>query len=215
MKILIASRNKGKIRELHTLLRQYVKSAELELLSLDDVGFIGEIEENGTTFQENALIKARAGAEFSGLITVADDSGLCVKALNNAPGVYSARYSGGDDHDNNEKLLRELKGVGDREAAYVCCMACVFPKGAKLEGEPICVTGACVGEILCDYRGEGGFGYDPLFWIDELGKTFAEIPMELKNTMSHRGRAVAGLGAALEERIAVKKEELWRNYLND
>lgn len=213
LKILIASRNRGKIRELHTLLKEHVPDTELELLSLDDVGFAGEIEENGTTFEENALIKARAGAEFSGLITVADDSGLCVKALGNGPGVYSARYSGGDDNDNNEKLLRELKGVADRTAAYVCCMACVFPEGAKLEGEPIVVFGDVVGEILYDYRGEGGFGYDPLFWYDDLGKTFAEITAEEKNAISHRGKAVAKLGAALEARIADKKEALWKDYI--
>jgi len=212
MKILIASRNKGKIRELLVLLKQYVTDTELELLSLDDVGFNEEIEETGTTFAENALIKARAGAEFSGLITVADDSGLCVKALNWGPGVYSARYSGGSDDDNNEKLLSELKGVGDREAAYVCCMCAVFPDGALLEGEPIVVHGSVSGEILCDYRGNGGFGYDPLFWYDDFGKTFAELSAEEKNAISHRGRAVAQLGAALEERIAAKKEELWRNY---
>ena len=212
MKILIASRNKGKIKELHMLLKQYITDTELELLSLDDVGFAGEIEETGTTFEENALIKARAGAEFSGLITVADDSGLCVKALNDAPGVYSARWSGAGDDANNEKLLSELKGVADRTAAYICCMTCVFPDGAILEGEPIVAMGAVVGEILCDYRGEGGFGYDPLFWYDEFGKTFAELSPEEKNAISHRGKAVAKLGTALQERIAAKKEELWRKY---
>ncbi|MBO4792837.1 MAG: non-canonical purine NTP pyrophosphatase, partial [Clostridia bacterium] len=108
MKILIASRNRAKIKELEVLLGAYVDGVKLELVSLDDVGFEGEIEETGTTFEENALIKARAGASFSGLITVADDSGLTVEALGGAPGVYSARYSGGGDEENNRKLLREL-----------------------------------------------------------------------------------------------------------
>jgi len=212
MKILIASRNRAKIAELEVLLNAYIDSVSLELLSLDDVGFEGEIEETGMTFEENALIKARAGAEASGMITVADDSGLSVYALGGAPGVYSARYSGGGDEENNKKLLRELTGVKDRSAAFVCCMACVFPEGAPLKSEPITVTGRAEGEILCAERGENGFGYDPLFWFDPLGKSFAELDPDEKNAVSHRGEAVKKLAAALEAKIAEAKEEVWRRY---
>lgn len=214
MKICIASKNKGKISELKRLLELYVKDITLELVSLDDVGFEGDIVEDGETFAENALIKARAAAEFSGLVSIADDSGLAVYALDGAPGVYSARYAGEghDDGANNKKLLLELTGVRDRSAAFVCCMACVFPKGAPMEGESIVVEGRCEGEILCNPRGNGGFGYDPLFWYDSLGKTFGEMDMAEKNAISHRGHAVAALGHALNQRIAIEKEKLWRQY---
>jgi XTP/dITP diphosphohydrolase len=214
MKILIASRNRGKIRELDRLLSAYITGTKIELLSLDDVGFEGEIEENGTSFQENALIKARAGAEFSGLVTVADDSGLAVDALGGAPGIYSARYAGEghDDEANNRLLLENLRGVADRSAAYVCAMACVFPDSSPLAGDPLVTVGTVKGEILCEPRGEGGFGYDPLFWFDPYGKTFAEIDQDEKNAVSHRGEAVKQLGILLSRRIDEAKEKLWRKY---
>ena len=131
LKILIATRNRGKLAELERLLSVYIDGAEVELLTLHDVGFTGEIEENGETFAENAMIKAKAAAEYSGLISVGDDSGLCVYALDGEPGVRSARYAGEghDDAANNAKLLEKLKGVSYREAAFVCAMACVFPQG--------------------------------------------------------------------------------------
>ena len=212
MKILIASRNRAKIKELEVLLGAYVDGVKLELVSLDDVGFEGEIEETGTTFEENALIKAKAGASFSGLIPVADDSGLTVEALGGAPGVYSARYSGGGDEENNRKLLRELAGVKDRSAAFVCCMAAVFPEGAPIKSDPVVVTGRAEGEILCAERGDNGFGYDPLFWFDPLGKSFAELDPDEKNAVSHRGEAVKKLAAELGKKIAEAKEEVWRKY---
>jgi XTP/dITP diphosphohydrolase len=214
MKILIASRNRGKIRELDRLLSAYITGTKIELLSLDDVGFEGEIEENGTSFQENALIKARAGAEFSGLVTVADDSGLAVDALGGAPGIYSARYAGEghDDEANNRLLLENLRGVADRSAAYVCAMACVFPDSSPLAGDPLVTVGTVKGEILCSPRGEGGFGYDPLFWFDPYGKTFAEIDQDEKNAVSRRGEAVKQLGILLSRRIDEAKEKLWRKY---
>ncbi len=217
MKILIASRNRKKIGEMLVLLEKYITDVKLELVSLDDIGYPGDIEENGTSFEENALIKARAGAGFSGLITVADDSGLTVDALGGAPGIYSARYAddegvGHSDEANNRKLIRELTGVRDRGAAYVCAMACVFPEGAPLQGEPIVVTGTVEGEILLNPRGSNGFGYDPYFWYDPFGKTFAEIEPEEKNSVSHRAAAIAGLAVELRRKIQEKKEEVWRQY---
>lgn len=214
MKICIASRNRGKIAELHKLLSQYITDTELVLLSLDDVGFVGEIEENGATFEENALIKARAAAEASGLCSIADDSGLIVNALNGEPGVYSARYAGEpcDDAKNNAKLLEKLTGVADRSAAFVCTIACVIPEGQPLAGEPMIGTGYCPGEILFNPRGKGGFGYDPLFWFDPFGKTFAEMSAEEKNAISHRGAGVKAFAEVFNARIAEEKEKLWKRY---
>ncbi len=196
MKIVLASRNKKKIKELQTLLGEYIEG--IEILSLDDVGIYGEIEENGESFSENALIKAGAAAK-SGYIGVGDDSGLVVDALGGAPGIYSARYSGehGDDAANNELLLKNLEGAADRSARFVSAIACVFPDGS----EPICVLGTAEGEILQDYRGQGGFGYDPLFYFPPLDKTFGELTAEEKNKVSHRSVAINLLAEALRDRI--------------
>ena len=196
MKIVLASRNKEKIKELQALLGEYIEG--IEILSLDDVGIYGEIEENGESFEENALIKASAAAK-SGYIGVGDDSGLAVDALGGAPGIYSARYSGehGDDAANNELLLKNLEGVEERSARFVSAIACVFPDGS----EPICVRGTAEGEILRDYRGQGGFGYDPLFYFPSLEKTFGELTAEEKNKVSHRSVAIKHLAEALRERI--------------
>lgn len=187
MKIVLASRNKKKKAELQTLLSQYIDG--IEILSLDDVGIHGEIEEDGVTFEENALIKARVAAE-SGYIGVGDDSGLEVDALGGAPGVYSARYSGehGDDEANNDLLLKNLEDKADRSARFVCCIACVFPE--KYGYEPIVVRGHVEGEILRERHGEGGFGYDPLFYFPQFDKTLAEVTPEEKNSVSHRGNAI-------------------------
>ena len=196
MKIVLASRNKKKIAELQTLLSQ--KIAGIEILSLDDVGIVGEIEENGTSFAENALIKASAAAQ-SGYIGVGDDSGLAVDVLDGAPGIYSARYSGehGNDEENNKLLLKNLDGVTDRSAKFVCAIACVFPDGQ----DSICVLGESKGRITEEYYGNGGFGYDPIFFCDEIGKTFAEATAEEKNAISHRGRAVMKLADELAKRV--------------
>lgn len=214
MKICIASGNRGKIAELQKLLSEYITDIEIELVSLKDVGFEGDIVEDGETFEENALIKARAAAKFSGLCSIADDSGLIVNALNGEPGVYSARYAGEpcDDQKNNEKLLKNLEGIGDRSAAFVCTIACVIPEGQPLSGEPIIGTGYCPGEILFNPRGKGGFGYDPLFWFDPFGKTFAEMSAEEKNAISHRGAGVKAFAEAFNKRIAEEKEKLWKRY---
>ena len=195
MKIVLASRNKKKIAELQMLLSQYIES--IEILSLDDVGIYGEIEEDGATFEENALIKARVAAE-SGYIGVGDDSGLEVNALDGAPGVYSARYAGehGDDEANNDLLLKNLEDKADRSARFVCCIACVFPE--KYDAEPIVVRGYVDGEILIERQGEGGFGYDPLFYFPQFGRTLAEVTPEEKNSVSHRGNAMKAFAEKLK-----------------
>lgn len=186
MKIVLASHNQKKIKELREILAGYIP--DVEILSLDDVGLTEEIEESGTTFAENAFIKAHAAAT-SGYIGVGDDSGLEVYALDRAPGIYSARYSGehGDDEANNRLLLHNLADKQDRSGAFVCCIACVFPedltRGYYFEGRT-------EGEIINEYRGEGGFGYDPLFYYPPMDKTYAEMTAEQKNSISHRGKAM-------------------------
>ena len=196
MKIVLASRNKKKKAELQTLLSNYIEN--IEILSLDDVGIFGEIEEDGTTFEENALIKARAAAE-SGYIGVGDDSGLEVDALGGAPGVYSARYAGehGDDEANNDLLLKNLEDKSNRSARFVCCIACVFPE--EYGFEPIVVRGHVEGEILRERQGNGGFGYDPLFFFPQFNKTLAQVTPEEKNGVSHRGNAIKAFAEKLAE----------------
>lgn len=210
MDIVLASRNKHKIAEIHTLLSSI--SSDINVLSLDDIGFVGEIEENGTTFEENSMIKASAPA-LRGFIGIADDSGLAVDALDGAPGVYSARYAGEicDDKKNNEKLLSVMGSLDskDRRAKFVSVVTILFPKGdcyhgfdeSKLEygtlvydektsARGFSCRGECLGRIIYEERGSGGFGYDPLFECDAYGKTFAELGSEEKNKISHRGEAM-------------------------
>ena len=186
MTIVLASRNKGKVAELQRLLEQELGDV-IELKSLDEVGITEEIEENGTTFEENAMIKARVAAK-SGYPGLADDSGLVVRALDMAPGVHSARYAGahGDDAANNALLLKNLTGVADRRAAFICSLVMVFPNGSA----PIRAAGAVEGEILFAERGENGFGYDPIFYYPPYGKTTAEMSPEEKNQVSHRANAL-------------------------
>ena len=187
MKLLLASHNKKKITELQALM--HTVSPDIEVLSMSDIGFDEEIVEDGTTFEENALIKSRTGAKL-GYITVADDSGLMVDALDGAPGVYSARYAGEecDDEKNNQKLLAALDGLpeSERRAKFVSVVACSFPDGR----EDIVVRGECHGVILSEYRGIGGFGYDPLFWHEPMQKSYAEMSADEKNSISHRGQAM-------------------------
>lgn len=194
MKMVLASRNAHKIRELQTLLSQYIE--DIEILSLDEVGIFGEIEENGDTYRENALIKARVAAS-SGYIGLGDDSGLSVRALGGAPGVYSARYAGGhgDYAANNAFLLKNLEGESDRFAEFVCTLACVFPDGR----EPLVVEGRTQGVIIDSERGEEGFGYDPLFYYEPFEKTFAELTAEEKNSISHRGKAIEAFARELKK----------------
>lgn len=191
MKMVLASRNKHKIAELRTILAR--EGIDVELLSLDDIGYLDEIDENGTTFEENALIKASVPAKL-GYIGIADDSGLCVDALKGAPGVYSARFAGVpcDDQKNNEKLLSELTDLPPekRGAKFVCTIACVMPSGNNLV-----VRGECRGRILDTPHGKDGFGYDPLFYYEPAGKTFAELSADEKNRVSHRAVAIKKFAA--------------------
>ena len=190
MKVVLASRNKNKIVEMQGLLSKLC-GEDITVLSLDDVGYHGDIIEDGDTFAANALIKCRAPeCEYP---VIADDSGLMVDVLDGEPGVYSARYAVdhvGDelgDHANNEKLLGKLKGFKPEEktARFVSAIACVFPDGRELVCE-----GKCEGMMLTEYKGNGGFGYDPLFYVPSIGKTFAEMTQEEKNSVSHRANAM-------------------------
>lgn len=183
MKFFIATKNSHKVKEFSAILADL----GIELLSENDIDNpLPEIEEDGKTFEENALIKARFAATITGLPTLADDSGLCVDALDGQPGIYSARYAGehGNDAQNNKKLLRELEGVENRRAQFVCAIACVFPNGNEFT-----VRGECKGKIDICTRGNGGFGYDPLFVSDEKG-SFGLISADEKNSVSHRANAV-------------------------
>ena len=188
LELVLASRNRKKIAEMQTLLSE-VTGGDVRILSLDDIGFVGDIEENGTTFEENALTKALAAHKISGLGAIADDSGLVVDALDGAPGVYSARYSGENatDGENNAKLLAALADIPDekRTARFKTVVTCAFPDGTDFQ-----VTGVCEGTILHAHDGDGGFGYDPLFYYAPLEKTFAALTADEKNAVSHRGKAM-------------------------
>ncbi len=183
--LLIATRNNKKKKELQSILSTW----DVKLLTLDDFEGMPEIEEDGTTFVENAIKKARVIAQLSGCITLADDSGLVVDALGGAPGVYSARFAGldADDSDNNRKLLDMMKGIAQeqRTARFICVIAVAAPDGLVRT-----VQGVCEGRIETFGRGEGGFGYDPLFIPEGFQKTFAELGDDEKNRISHRGRAL-------------------------
>ncbi|MBI3524011.1 MAG: RdgB/HAM1 family non-canonical purine NTP pyrophosphatase [Betaproteobacteria bacterium] len=184
-KLVLASNNPGKLREFAQLL------APLDFEVLPQAHFnIPEAEEPHHTFVENALVKARHAARLSGLPALADDSGLCVAALDGAPGVYSARYAGEPKSDarNNQKLIAELAGKGDRRAHYVCVLVLVQHAD---DPQPLITEGEWHGEILATPRGTGGFGYDPYFLLPQLGLTGAEMSAEQKNAISHRGKALA------------------------
>ncbi len=191
--LVIATRNKGKLREISRLL----EGSPYTVVGLDAYPDAPEVVEDGDTFAANAIKKAEEIAAHTGALTLADDSGLVVEALSGAPGVHSARYAGesATDADNNAKLLEALRGVPEesRQAAFRCVMALVAPGGS-------CRTfaGEVKGVVLSQLRGDGGFGYDPLFMVREYGQTMAELPLDLKNRISHRGQALKKLIAALE-----------------
>ena len=186
IKIVFASGNKHKIEEFGAIIKNHIPY--IEVISMKEAGIFDDIVEDGLTFEENAMIKARAVAKY-GYIGVADDSGLSVDVLNGAPGIYSARYAGehGNDKKNNQKLLADMQGKVKRDGAFVCAIACAFPELSPYND--FCVIGECKGRILSEKRGEGGFGYDPLFFVDEYGKTYAELLPEEKNKISHRAVA--------------------------
>lgn len=198
MKLVLASRNRHKIEEIKRVLSESGIEG-VDILSLDDIGYQGEIEETGTTFEENAIIKASVAASM-GYYSIADDSGLEVDALHSQPGVYSARYAGEpcNDKNNNDKLLYEMDNIpnGKRSAKFVSVIAFLEPN--KTDNGRI-FRGECEGEILRHERGNGGFGYDPLFYMPKLGKTYAEINTDEKNAVSHRGKSIRQFAAFLSE----------------
>ncbi len=184
MRFILASNNKGKLKEMKAILSRL----GAELLSQSEAGLKLEAEETGATFEENALIKARAACEALNEPAIADDSGLAVEALEGAPGVYSARYGGESCQNDMERvflLLEKLEGEKNRSAKFVSCIACAFPNG-----DTITARGECEGFIALAPRGEGGFGYDPVFELPKTGRTMAELSDEEKNAVSHRSRAL-------------------------
>lgn len=198
MKLVLASNNKKKLTEL----RDILSDAGVEVLSQSEAGLDLEVEETGTTFEENAFLKAEAACKSLGIPAIADDSGLVVEALGGEPGVYSARY-GGDACKNDEErtalLLKNMEGKTDRRARFVSAIACVFPSG-----EVITARGECHGLITHAPRGEGGFGYDPVFEFPESGRTMAELSKDEKNAVSHRGTALKNFEMKLREHNAHK-----------
>ena len=192
MKMVLASKNAHKLTEMKDILSQLGVEVVLE----SDVGVDVDVEETGATFEENAYLKAHAVCQASGLPAIADDSGLCVDALNGAPGVYSARYGGPelDDTGRYRLLLENMRGQTPRTAKFVSVITCCFPNG-----DVISARGECPGTIAFAPMGEGGFGYDPVFFLPGLKKTFAQLTPEEKNAVSHRGRALEAFQAKLEE----------------
>ncbi len=190
--LVVATGNMGKMREFRKILPSY------ELITMREAGFTEEIVEDGTSFEENALIKARAVMHATGKTAIADDSGLAVDALSGAPGIYSARYAGEDatDEKNVEKLLLAMRDIpeAERGAAFVSVIAYVTPSG-----EEQVFRGECRGVISFSPEGTNGFGYDPVFYLPEYGKTFGELSADIKNEISHRSRALAKFRAYLEK----------------
>lgn len=195
--IILASNNKDKVKEVKEILKGY------DIISMKEAGIDVDIEENGTTFEENALIKARAIMKLTGQITMADDSGLEIDYLNKAPGVYSARFMGHDtSYDiKNKALIQKLEGVkgSDRSGRFVCAIAVCFP-----DGREIVKRGTMEGLIAEEIKGDNGFGYDPIVYLPEYGKTSGELAPEEKNKISHRGKTLALIKEELD-----KSEELY------
>lgn len=191
MKFVLATHNPGKLKEMGDILARF----GVEVVSPKDLGITVDVEETGATFAENAMLKAKAICAAAKLPAIADDSGLCVDALNGGPGVYSARYGGEglDDKGRYMLLLNSMRGQPTRAAHFACAIACVFPNGDELTAE-----GRCDGTIAFAPIGEGGFGYDPVFFVPELKKTFGQLTAEEKSAISHRGRALAVFVEKLE-----------------
>ena len=191
MKAVLASRNPKKLKEMKTILSELGVEVVLE----SEVGIDIEVEETGTTFEENSLLKAQAVMKASGLPAIADDSGLMVDALNGAPGVYSARYGGPelDDAGRNRLLLENMRGQMDRRAKFVSVVTCCFPNG-----DVITARGECPGAVAYAPMGEDNFGYDPIFLVTSMHKTYAQMTPEEKNSISHRGKAMEKFKVELE-----------------
>lgn len=194
MKMLLATRNRNKIREM----REILGELGIEVISQEEAGLNLDPEENGTTFEENAAIKAKAVAEASGMPAIADDSGLSVDALGGAPGVYSARYGGPglDDTGRWQLLLENMRGEKNRACRYVCVICAAFP-----DGTTISARGECPGILMEAPQGTGGFGYDPVFYMPEYSRTMAEITSEEKNAVSHRAKAIWKFKTELEKTL--------------
>ena len=192
MKFVLASQNRHKLEEMQAILSAH----GVEVVLQSDLGLRVDVEETGETFAENAMLKAQAVMKASGLPAIADDSGVCVDALNGAPGVYSARYGGPelDDAGRYRLLLANLRGATSRAAHFTSAIACVFPNGDTIEAE-----GVCPGTVAFAPQGTGGFGYDPVFFLPELRKTYAQLTPEEKAAVSHRGKALEIFDQKLRE----------------
>lgn len=192
-RIIVATRNRGKLKEI----RELLEGCGCKILSMDEAGIHEDIAENGLTFEENALIKARAIRRITGDIVLADDSGLEIDFLNNAPGIYTARFLGKDarDEDRWNAILKLMDGVPEqyRGARFVCCAAVVSEDGEKT------VTGVLEGRIANEAAGSNGFGYDPIFLVPEYGRTLAQLDSDTKNSISHRGRAFRKVAELIKE----------------
>jgi XTP/dITP diphosphohydrolase len=190
-KFVLATHNPGKLKEMRAIL----SGIGLEVVSPEELGITVDVEETGTTFAENAMLKAKAICKAAGLPAIADDSGLCVDALNGGPGVYSARYGGEglDDRGRYLLLLENMRGQTTRAAHFTCSIACAFPNGDTITAE-----GRCDGAIAFAPMGDGGFGYNPVFMVPEKGKTFAQMTLEERSAISHRGKALAAFAEKLE-----------------
>lgn len=199
MKLVLASKNAKKLVEMNDILSHL----GVEVCSEADAGVDVEVEETGTTFEENAALKAKAVMETTGLPAIADDSGLCVNALGGGPGVYSARYGGEglNDQDRYRLVLTGLSGQLDRSAKFVSAICCAFPNG-----DTVTARGECPGLITYSPRGEDGFGYDPIFLVPETKKTFAQMTAQEKNAISHRGVALQKFKVELEKYLRAMKE---------
>lgn len=195
MKIIFATGNEGKMKEI----REILADPHVEILSMKEAGITAEIEENGTSFEENAVIKAKAVMELCHEIVLADDSGLEIDYLNKEPGIYSARYMGDDTsyRIKNQNLIDRLEGVPDEErtARFVCVIAAAFP-----DGEVLTARGTIEGRIGYEEKGENGFGYDPIFYVPEYGCSTAQLSPEVKNQISHRGKALREMKRKLQAR---------------
>ena len=197
MEVVIATNNKNKVFEFKSLFN----SKNVEFKTLKEIGYLKEIIEDGNSFEENALIKARTISNELNCVAISDDSGLEVEALNNAPGIYSARYAGThNDDDNNKLLIKNLSGIENRKARYVCAICIYYP-----DGKYLITKGTVNGLIIDEPRGMNGFGYDPYFYIEEFKQTFAEVELEKKNTISHRANAIRKMKELINEDFTYKR----------